>query len=372
MNRNSSQTRPQRVGIIGAGQLGRMLALAGYPFGLRFVFVDKSEDAPGGQVGDILLGEFSDAGRIRDLADVVDVMTFDVENVPVEAVMPIVDRVPFYPPVAALEGSQDRLTEKDLFGEHGIPTARYRAVSSREELDDAIADIGLPAVLKTRRMGYDGKGQRVLKDESDVDPAWDDLGAVPLILEGFVPFEREVSIIAVRNVSGETAFYPLSENHHEEGILRHSIAPYANPELEQQARSHASALLDSLNYVGVLTIEFFVADGRLLANEMAPRVHNSGHWTIEGAVTSQFENHVRAILDLPLGDTRPRGHAAMVNFLGRMPELDDVLRIPGVHYHSYGKEPRPARKLGHATITADNHASLLERLEAVLALARPA
>jgi 5-(carboxyamino)imidazole ribonucleotide synthase len=357
-----------KVGIIGAGQLGRMLALAGYPLGLRFVFVDQSPDAPGGQVGQIITGAFDDADALGQLADCTDVITFDVENVPVEAVREIAERTRFLPPVAALESAQDRFVEKSLFGELGIPTPRFERVDDRAGLDGALAKIGLPAVLKTRRLGYDGRGQAFLRSAADVDAAWDRFGDRPLILEAFVPFEREVSIIGVRSVSGETRCYPLSENVHEDGILRYSRSPLADPGLQEAAEAHIGVMMDHLGYAGVLTIEFFVHENRLLANEMAPRVHNSGHWTIEGAVTSQFENHIRAILDLPLGETASRGHAGMVNFLGELPPLPAVLEIPGAHFHGYGKTPRPQRKLGHCTVVADSGPERDAALQEILAL----
>ncbi|HEX7046453.1 MAG TPA: 5-(carboxyamino)imidazole ribonucleotide synthase [Gammaproteobacteria bacterium] len=357
----------KRVGIVGAGQLGRMLALSGYPLGLRFVFLDKSADAPGGQVGDIILGEFGDADKLRELSERVDVVTFDVENVPVDAVRAGVTKA-FRPTVELLEKAQDRLQEKELFRSLDIPTPAFEKVDSLEKLQKAVARIGLPAVLKTRRFGYDGKGQRVLRSDADLAPAFDELGDVPLILEAFVDFEREVSIIGVRSVSGEVRFYPLSENTHREGILRHSVAPYEDLALQGLAERHLERLMNAFDYSGVLTIEFFESRGKLIANEIAPRVHNSGHWTIEGAVTSQFENHIRAILDLPLGDTAANGHAAMVNFIGEIPSLEAVLEIPGAHYHNYGKEPRPGRKLGHATLTSQSRPELLARLAHLLKL----
>lgn len=344
-----------------------MLALAGYPLGLRFVFLDKSVDAPGGQVGDIIIGEFGDAEKLRELSDRVDVVTYDVENVPVEAVRVGVTK-PFRPTVTLLEKAQDRLLEKELFRSLEIPTPEFAAVESLEDLRQAIGKIGYPAVLKTRRLGYDGKGQRVLHEESDLEPAMEAIGGVPLILEAFVDFAREVSIIGVRSVSGEVQFYPLSENTHRDGILRYSVAPYEDHALQGLAERHLERLLNAFDYAGVLTIEFFESGGKLIANEIAPRVHNSGHWTIEGAVTSQFENHVRAILDLPLGDTTANGYAAMVNFIGEMPSLEDVLDIPGAHYHSYGKESRPGRKLGHATLTSQSRPELLTRLKHLLEL----
>lgn len=357
----------KRVGIVGAGQLGRMLALAGYPFGLRFVFLDKSKDAPGGQVGDIILGEFGDAEKLRELSECVDVVTFDVENVPVDAVRAGVTK-PFRPTVELLEKAQDRLQEKNLFRSLDIPTPAFAKVDSLQQLREAVEHTGYPAVLKTRRFGYDGKGQRIVRGDEDLAAAYAAIGDAPLILEAFVDFEREVSIIGVRSVSGEVRFYPLSENTHHEGILRHSVAPYEDIALQGLAERHLERLMNAFDYSGILTIEFFESGGELIANEIAPRVHNSGHWTIEGAVTSQFENHIRAILDLPLGDTAANGHAAMVNFIGTMPPLDAVLEIPGAHYHNYGKTPRPGRKLGHATLTSQSRTELLARLAHLLKL----
>lgn len=345
-----------------------MLALAGYPLGLRFVFLDKSEDAPGAQVGKIITGEFGDPDKLAQLAGAVDMITYDVENVPLAPLRAALDDKPFWPPLGALETAQDRLFEKTLFRELDIPTPPFMKVDSQAELERAVVKIGLPAVLKTRRLGYDGKGQRMLRGAADVEGAFDALGKVPLILEGFVAFEREISVIGVRNNSGEVKFYPIAENAHRDGILRYSIAPYENAGLQAKAEAHARRLLEHFAYAGVLTIEFFVKDGLLVANEIAPRVHNSGHWTIEGAATSQFENHIRAILDLPLGDINALGRWAMVNFIGKMPRVEDVLAVPGAHYHSYGKTPRPGRKLGHATLNAADERTLRARLERLLAL----
>jgi 5-(carboxyamino)imidazole ribonucleotide synthase len=357
------------IGILGAGQLGRMMALAGYPMGLRFTFLDKSHDAPGAQVGNILLGDFADPEAIRRLAAEVEVLTYDVENVPVEALRAAAGDTPVLPSPTALDAAQDRVSEKETFGRLGIVTAPWRRVDSRKDLDAALTELGMPAVLKRRRLGYDGRGQRFIRSDAEATSAWDTLQGAPLILEGFVDFEREISLIGVRNRSGQTAFYPLAENSHRDGILRHSLAPAAEAALQAEAERQMQALLEAFEYAGVLTVEFFEKDGRLIANEMAPRVHNSGHWTIEGAATSQFENHLRGILDLPLGDTRALGHAAMINFIGGMPSMRDVLALPGVHFHDYGKTPRPKRKLGHATIVRQDRDILLREMEAVLELA---
>ncbi|HET6725468.1 MAG TPA: 5-(carboxyamino)imidazole ribonucleotide synthase [Gammaproteobacteria bacterium] len=359
----------QTIGIIGAGQLGRMMALAGYPLGLRFLFLDKDAGTPGGQVGDIIVGDFGDATKLAELASRVDVLTFDVENVPVDPLKPIVEKTPLWPPITALETAQDRLLEKRLFVEQGLGTPQFEPVDTLDELKAAVDKIGLPAVLKTRRLGYDGKGQRMLREPGDIESAWSDLGSAPLILEQFIDFDREVSVIGVRAMNGECRFYPLAHNTHHHGILHHSVAPYVNKGLQAKAEIHSRTLMEHFGYVGVLTIEFFVKDGNLIANEIAPRVHNSGHWTIEGAETSQFENHIRAVAGLPLGDTAPAGHSAMVNFLGEMPPVEQVIAIPGAHYHDYGKSPRPGRKLGHCTLragTADDRDARLDQLRLLM------
>jgi 5-(carboxyamino)imidazole ribonucleotide synthase len=358
-----------KIGIIGAGQLGRMLALAGYPLGLRFVFVDKTPEAPGGQVGQIIEGEFDDPAALARLAELTDVVTFDVENVPEAAVREIAEKVQFLPPVGALATAQDRLSEKRTFSALHIPTPRFLPVATREALELAVTQLGFPSVLKTRRMGYDGRGQRFLKGPEDVDDSWEALGRVPMILEAFVEFDTELSIIGVRRPSGDIRFYPLAENIHEEGILSYTRAPYVDGPLQDTAERYSRRLMEHLDYAGVLTIEFFVEGDQLLANEIAPRVHNSGHWTIEGAVTSQFENHIRAILDLPLGETRCNGHSAMVNLLGEMPELTDVLSLAGAHVHDYGKEPKPNRKLGHCTLVASDSDERDRALSRLLELA---
>jgi 5-(carboxyamino)imidazole ribonucleotide synthase len=341
-----------------------MIALAGYPLGLRFRFLDPVAGVPADYVAERVSGSFEDDAALRSLADGVTAVTYEFENVPVEPARRLADRTYLFPPAQALEAAQDRLSEKTLFQSHGIPVPPFEAVDSLAALQAAVAKIGLPAVLKTRRMGYDGKGQAVLRDAGDVAKAWDALGGVPLILEGFVAFDTEVSIIAVRSKRGETAFYPLVENEHQAGILRLSRVPArgAATRLQAEAEAHATQVLDSLDYVGVLTIEFFVAGERLLANEMAPRVHNSGHWTIEGAETSQFENHLRAGLGLPLGSTKAHRPAAMLNLIGTLPSAEAVLSVEGAHLHLYDKEPRPGRKLGHITVLADSPGELDQKI----------
>jgi 5-(carboxyamino)imidazole ribonucleotide synthase len=342
-----------------------MLALAGYPLGLRFRFLDPSPDACVGQLAEHMLGSYDDPAALERFAEGLDVITYEFENVPVEAARFLSGRVPVYPPPQALEVAQDRLTEKSFFRQHGIPTPPFLPVTTREELNKAARTLGTPAVLKTRRFGYDGKGQAVIGGEQEIEAAWTALGGRPLILEGFVPFERELSVLGVRACDGAMAFYPLVENYHREGILRLSIAPAprVTREVQVKAEGYARRVMEGLDYVGVLAIELFDVDGELLANEMAPRVHNSGHWTIEGAETSQFENHLRAVLGLPLGSTVPRGYSAMLNIIGDLPNATEVLRLPNTHLHLYGKEPRPGRKIGHVTLRVDDARTLAEGLE---------
>jgi 5-(carboxyamino)imidazole ribonucleotide synthase len=326
------------VGVVGGGQLGRMLALAGIPLGLSFRFLDPSADAPAREVGELLVGDYDDPELLDRLADGAAAVTYEFENVPVAAAR----RVDAVPSAAALEASQDRLVEKQLFRRLGIPTAR---------IDDEVETF--PAILKTRRLGYDGKGQRLVETRPGTVPGH--------VLEERVAFDRELSLLAVRGRDGDTRFWPLVENVHEGGILRTSRAP-ADGAPQGEAEDYATRLLDELGYVGVLALELFDAGGRLLASEFAPRVHNTGHWTIEGSATSQFENHLRAILGLPLGHTASRP-SAMLNLIGVQPPRDRMLAIPGAHLHLYGKEPRPGRKLGHVTLVdprPDDERALLD------------
>ncbi|HET8692391.1 MAG TPA: 5-(carboxyamino)imidazole ribonucleotide synthase [Steroidobacteraceae bacterium] len=338
-----------RIGIVGAGQLGRMMALAGIPLGLEFTMYDRSADVPGAAVADVVTGRFDDLRALARFARGVDVVTFDWENVPAASVRAIARIRPVWPPPRALEAAQDRLSEKRLFTKLGIPVAPYAAVDSREGLERAIAAIGLPGILKTRRLGYDGKGQARIRRARDAGDAFELLGGQPLVYERFVDFTREVSLVAARGRDGDVACYPLAENEHAGGILSVTRAPFVDARLQRAAERNHRRLFRALGYVGVLCVEYFVERGRLVANEMAPRVHNSGHWSIEGAETSQFENHVRAVAGLPLGSTALRGHAAMVNVIGRKPGAAGLLRLPGLHWHDYGKAPRPGRKLGHVT-----------------------
>jgi 5-(carboxyamino)imidazole ribonucleotide synthase len=352
------------IGILGGGQLGYMLALAGYPLDFHFRFLDPSPQAPVGRIASRVTAGYTDFEALEKFAHGLALVTYEFENVPVEAVRFLQKSVPVYPPPQALETAQDRRSEKSLFLKLGIPTTEFAGVDSTDDLEDAVRKIGLPAILKTCRLGYDGKGQWVLRTEEDVEHIKKELPSAPLILEKFVRFSRELSILAVRARSGEVAFYPLVENHHRSGILRLSLAPAPSltETLQREAETAARRILESLDYVGVLAIELFECNGHLLANEMAPRVHNSGHWTIEGAVTSQFENHLRAVSGLPVGDTRPLGFSAMLNLIGELPDPNELLALPDAHLHLYGKSPRPGRKVGHVTLRADSIEALEQRL----------
>ena len=357
-----------RIGILGAGQLGRMLALAGYPLGLEFRFWQESEEPPEQTLADCVCGPYTDEDLLHRFVSGVDVVTYEFENVPVDLARRLSRTVAVHPSPRALEVAQDRLREKTLFQQLGIPVPAFAPVHSADELRKAVERISLPAMHKMRRLGYDGKGQILLRDAESVESVGRlserVLSGVPHLIEQFVPFERELSILAVRGRDKQTVFYPLVENRHHEGILRQSRAPAPNctPELQRLAEDYAGRILEAVDYVGVLAVEFFQHQGQLLANEMAPRVHNSGHWTIEGARTSQFANHLRAVLGLPLGSTAPLGHSVMLNLIGEVPALPTLLTVPGVNVHLYGKTPQPGRKLGHLTITEADEGTLHERL----------
>lgn len=340
------------VGVMGAGQLGRMLALAGIPLGMRFTFLSPTPSPSAESVGSVVIGDYDDTTALAAFADQVDVVTYEFENVSLTAADVVQQRRPLWPPIRALATTQDRLREKEMFGALGIPAAAYVRVDSLHDLLGAVDQVGTPGILKTRFSGYDGKGQRRIQSADDVSTAWQELGGVPLIYEHVVDFERELSVIAVRASDGTRLVYPVVENRHRDGILRFSTSPVSALPLakRQEAERYATMLLDTFEYVGVFALELFDTTAGLVANEMAPRVHNSGHWTIEGAETSQFENHVRAICGLPLGACTAVGHSAMFNVIGRHPDIAEVLRVPGVHVHMYGKSERPGRKLGHITI----------------------
>ena len=357
-----------RVGVLGGGQLGRMLALAGYQLGIEFRFFDPNSGAPVGQIGELIAADYGDEKALERFLDGVDVVTYEFESIPASTIRFVAERVKVFPPVAALETAQDRLLEKNLFQELGIPTPQFAPVDRLDDLRSAAKRMGFPLILKTRRMGYDGKGQVVIRDASAVDNAWKQLGGSPLLVEKYVSFQHELSVIGVRDTGGREVFYPPIENLHREGVLRRSIAPApgATPETAALAIDYCRRLMDRLEYVGVLALELFSVDGTLLANEMAPRVHNSGHWTIEGAETSQFENHLRAILSLPLGATTPRGRSVMLNIIGHIPPVPTVLAVEGAHLHLYGKAPTERRKVGHVTLVARNSEEANERLRELL------
>lgn len=358
-----------KVGVLGGGQLGQMLALAGYPLGIDFSFLDPNANAPASKIGKFIHANYDDPEAIKRLAENSDVLTFDMENVSADCIEKAGVASLCRPNLSALKTAQDRLKEKVCFESLGIEVAPYRAVDTSKELMEAIEVIGLPALLKTRRFGYDGRGQRYLQSISDAEPAFTALGKGNLILESVVAFDKEVSLLGARSPNGEVRFYPLAQNHHVDGVLRVSITDRRNTQLQELAKSYVGRILDHFAYIGVLAVEFFSLGDKLIANEMAPRVHNSGHWSIEGSISSQFENHVRAITDLPLGETSPVLAAAMVNFIGKMPTRKELLSIPGLHLHDYSKSPRPGRKLGHATLTGHTPQDFRARLYKLIELA---
>lgn len=357
-----------KIGILGGGQLARMIALAGYPLGLQFIILDPDVNAGAAGLSEHLQGAYNDPTLLAELAEKADVVTYEFENVPADVAEFLSSHTQVYPPAGALAVAQDRLIEKNFFRELGIRTAPFAAVACLADLQQAMHEIGYPAILKSRRMGYDGKGQVVLKSDDQLETAWEQMQGAASIVEGFVAFQREVSIIAARRPSGEIVYYPLSENQHQGGILRIAECR-ANDPAQAVAEHYAKLLLEKLDYVGVVALELFDVEGELLANEFAPRVHNSGHWTIEGAETSQFENHLRAILDLPLGSAQARGHAGMVNFIGGLADSSTLLNIPNTHLHLYDKAPRKGRKVAHATVRADNAANYHQALQQVAKLA---
>ncbi len=358
------------IGILGGGQLARMLALSGYPLALEFRVYEPSPDVCAGMVAPHVIGSYDDWDSLKDFAEGLDAITYEFENVPLETARFLEQFAPVFPPPPALEVAQERIAEKTNFVRLGIPTPDFASVTTAEEFNAARVRIGLPSVVKTCRMGYDGKGQYVLKTPDDVEAMTARLDSTPYILEQWIPFERELSLIAVRGQDGNCRFYPLTENHHREGILRLSLypAPNVTATLQAEAEHYLRTLLDSLNYVGILAVEFFEKDGHLIANEMAPRVHNSGHWTMDAGCISQFENHIRAVAGLPLGSTTPRGYAAMVNLIGTPPDIASVLAIDGAHLHLYGKDPRAGRKIGHINLCADTPEQRAELVSQVIEL----
>jgi len=356
---NRVQLKPgDTIGILGGGQLGRMLAMAAARLGLRCQIFSPDPDSP---AFDVVLNatcaEYADVEALELFANDVDVITYEFENVPASAALVLSARRPVLPDRVVLETTQDRLAEKDFVTRLGIGTAAYADVSSTSSLREAIARIGLPAVIKTRRFGYDGKGQAIIREGDDPARIWSELGTKSAILEAFVPFEREISVIAARSADGAVECFDVTENEHRDHILKVSRAPAAIPDaLAQEARSIASRIATALNYVGVLAVEMFVLNGngaptKVLVNEIAPRVHNSGHWSIDGCVTSQFEQFVRAVAGLPLGSVERHSDAVMKNLIGdAAASWREILAEPGAKLHLYGKsEARPGRKMGHVT-----------------------
>ncbi len=354
-----------RIGVLGGGQLGRMMALAGYPLNLSFSFYDRAENCPSAVLGQRFGDNDYSAESLQAFIDSADVFTYEFENIPTAWVEAIAAQKPVFPGVKSLAASQNRLNEKQLFNELKIPSARYHEIRVEADLSAAVDELGLPLVVKTVTDGYDGKGQFLLREADQIGLCWQQLGgSVPLIAEEFVQFRRELSIIAVRAQDGQTQFYPLAENHHHRGILSHSIVPA--PQLDENtqltAERYISSVLQALGHVGVLTLELFETRHGLVANETAPRVHNSGHWSIEGAHCSQFENHVRAVAGLPLGCTRAERPSAMLNIIGEHPDSAGILSVTDAHLHLYGKTERPDRKLGHITVLADSYPELSGRM----------
>lgn len=365
---NHSPYSVKTIGMLGGGQLGLMLASAALPLGIRTVFLEDAPNSPAR-----LLGKVYSSEQFDDFAASCDIFTLEFENTPLKSAQYLQDNKNLYPPANALYIAQDRLNEKNLFNELGIQTVPFMAVNSKADIETAAQQMGLPLVLKTTRGGYDGKGQFVVKTAEQFDEAWAELGEAtkhaPLIAEGFINFLREVSIIAVRGQNGEIRYYPLVQNEHHQGILARTTVPAPNSDdLTAQAQDNIKKLLEHLNYVGVLTLELFVTPDGLLANEIAPRVHNSGHWSIEGAVCSQFENHMRAVAGLPLGDTAVVKPSVMLNVIGQYPDLAQVLAVDGVHVHNYDKEEREGRKIGHITVMPTDSRQLEATVAKVVAL----
>ncbi|CCQ90042.1 N5-carboxyaminoimidazole ribonucleotide synthase [Nitrospina gracilis 3/211] len=358
------------IGILGGGQLALMMAQAGRSLGQSFMFLCPNSNPCAAAFGEHLCAPYDDESALKQLAAWADVVTYEFENVSLSALELLQEQVPVYPSASVLAVARDRLVEKQHFGTLGIPTARFAPVETLADLTSAVQEIRLPAFLKTRTQGYDGKGQALLRGENDLGGAWEQLGKSPCIVESKVAFKRELSVIAARGQKGEMVFYPISENRHREGILRLSINRLGDP-LQIQANSIIKSLMENLKHVGVMALELFQVNDQLFANEFAPRVHNSGHWTIEAAQTSQFENHLRAICGLPLGEINSPEPAAMVNLIGRLPEEGKIRDIPGATPHFYGKEERPNRKVGHITLTGKNCTveEFDQRLRAILRIA---
>lgn len=353
------------LGVLGGGQLGRMLALAANPIGVQVRVWDPDPRCSAACAAEIFARPL-DAAHVADFARGLSAATYEFEHIP-HPVVEALERagVPLRPAEAAFAAKHDRLREKEMLAGLGIPTAPFAAVDDLAQLQAAAGRLGVPLVLKSRRGGYDGKGQAVVRSADGLAAGLSAAGGRDVLAEAFIRFDREVSLVAARGLDGSFAAWPLVENVHRDGILRLTTAPAARAP-QAEAEAIMLRLMEHLGYVGVLAIEFFEVGGRLMVNEFAPRVHNSGHWSIEGAESSQFENHVRAVCGLPLGSTVLRGHAAMLNYVGVEPDHRAVLAIPGAHLHTYGKGPRPRRKLGHVTVRcddADERDALVRRLD---------
>ena len=352
------------IGVIGGGQLGRMLALDAAKLDIQCIFLDPHPDCCATKYGEHILAKYTDKKALAQLIERSDVITFEFESVPSEVIEYLSKHKPTFPSSTALKTTQDRWLEKQLFNQLHIPTAQTKLVDSQKDLEELGENMTFPAVLKTRTLGYDGKGQKLLLSLNDVTDAYKQLGAVPMILEEFIAFDYEVSCITVRNKNDQCNFYPLVRNEHRQGILHQSHTLQNHP-LQKKAEQYCTSILKNLDYIGVMAFEFFVKDDMLIANEIAPRVHNSGHWSIEGALCSQFENHIRAICDLPLGSCHVPNHVAMVNLIGALPNKTDICAIPGATYYDYGKTPKPGRKVGHITLIQSNISNFKDALEQI-------
>lgn len=362
-----------KIGVLGSGQLGRMLALAARRMDYRIHVFSPEKDSPAGQVADKeTAANYDDLDAVRRFAESVDVVTYEFENVPAKTAETCAEIVPVHPGVQALHVAQNRLREKEFFVKNGLPVTPFTAVNSLETLEAGLGHTGYPAVIKTAESGYDGKGQFKITFQNEIESAWEAAGHRNAILEGFVPYERELSVVAARSIDGHFAHYGVMENHHHQHILDVSIAPApVKAEIAEQAVAMARRLLEALDVVGVICVEFFLSgDGRLLVNEFAPRPHNSGHLTIDASVTSQFEQQLRAVCGLPLGDTSYLCPAAMVNLLGDLwlkgePDWEALAGFPAVKLHLYGKrQPRPGRKMGHLTALASTASEAVNRVMA--------
>lgn len=372
---SESSAPVQRVGIIGGGQLALMLAQSVESLGVTCTVLDPNEHCCARAVCEQIVGDYDDPEALKQLAACSDVVTYEFENVPAAAGEVIKPLKPIHPNPDALGYAQDRHLERTMFKDLGIAIPEYRAIDDVASLESALEELGTPAILKARSLGYDGKGQVLINDATTAADAFATIGSVPAILDQFVEFERELSIVATRSIEGDIAYYPLSANVHRGGILRVSKAPArdVNKHLIEQAHHAARQILNRFAYVGTIAVEFFQIgtgkDATLVANEIAPRVHNTGHWTIEGAKTSQFENHMRAVMGMELGSADAIGHSAMVNIIGDEPRPGALESMPEAHVHMYGKSPRAGRKIGHVTLNApseDELDALLERFTRVI------